>query len=110
MRPIIADGLQSFKARVALEAVRGQKMVAQMAAQYEIHPSQIQAWKKASLAGAAGIGPERGAPKGDSTAFVVRRFRQHYRHGRLLPPQAHLDVDPIHPALPARLDRPHYPA
>ena len=33
----------AFKAKVALKAVRGEEAVAQLAAHYEVHPSQIQA-------------------------------------------------------------------
>ena len=39
-----------FKAKVALEAVMGENMVAQLAARHQVHPSQIQAWKKALTA------------------------------------------------------------
>ena len=48
----------AFKAKVALEGVEGVKgneTVAQLAARYQVHPSQIQAWKKALTNGAAGV-------------------------------------------------------
>lgn len=34
------------KAAVALEAIKGDKTVNQIASAYEVHPSQIQSWKK----------------------------------------------------------------
>jgi transposase len=36
----------TFKSRVALEALKGQKTVQQIAADYEIHPVQVSEWKK----------------------------------------------------------------
>ena len=35
-----------FKAKVALEAIRGEKTVSELASQYEIHPTMINGWKR----------------------------------------------------------------
>jgi transposase-like protein len=41
-----------FKARVALEALKGMETVNQIAARYEVHPVQVATWKKRLLEGA----------------------------------------------------------
>ena len=38
-----------FKATVALEAVKNQKTIAQIASEYGIHPNQVGKWKKQLL-------------------------------------------------------------
>jgi transposase-like protein len=45
----------AFKAKVALAAIKGEKTLAELAQQYDVHPNQITAWKAQVLDGAAGL-------------------------------------------------------
>ena len=67
----------AFKAKVALAAVRGDKTLAELAQQFDIHPNQITQWKAQLLDGAAGVfgseaRGERAGPAADLTVLHAK--------------------------------------
>ncbi|MCK5786296.1 MAG: transposase [Candidatus Sabulitectum sp.] len=48
-----------FKARVALEALKGERSLSELASHYEVHPNQIRTWKKRLLEEMSGIFSDR---------------------------------------------------
>lgn len=36
----------AFKAKVALEAIKGQKTLSEIASEFEVHPNQVSQWKR----------------------------------------------------------------
>ena len=51
-----------FKAKVALEAPKGEETAAELASRFGMHPTMIHQWKRALLEGASGVF-ERGGRK-----------------------------------------------
>ena len=45
----------AFKAKVALAAIKGEKTLADLAQQFDVHPNQITQWRSQLLEGAAGV-------------------------------------------------------
>lgn len=45
----------AFKAKVALAAIRGEKTLAELAEQFDVHPNQITQWRTQLLDGASGV-------------------------------------------------------
>ena len=55
----------SFKAKVALEAVREQQTVPEIARRYRVHPNQVYKWKKEFLENVERVF-EHGEPRSDA--------------------------------------------
>ena len=69
----------AFKAKVALAAIKGDRTLAQLAEQFDVHPNQITSWKAQLEGGAADVfGPGGGnaAPAGGRREVAARQDRR----------------------------------
>ena len=67
----------AFKAQVALAAVKGDRTVNELAAQFGVHPTLIHAWKKQLQAGAEQVfatGAKAAAPGEDKTPELYEQI------------------------------------
>ena len=62
----------AFKSKVALAAVKGEKTLAELAEQFDIHPNQITQWKSQLLEGAAGVFGNEAKTDGAATAVDIK--------------------------------------
>ncbi len=71
-----------FKARVALEALKGIKTIQEIAKQFDVHPVQVSEWKKTMSEGAAEIfTSSTGREAGED--FEKERDKLHSKIGQL---------------------------
>ena len=66
-----------FKAQVALEAIRNQQTISQIASQYGVHPNQVSKWKKRALEGLVELFSDGKGTKGkDQQRLIDELYRQ----------------------------------
>lgn len=70
-----------FKSKVAIEAVKGNKTVSELASEFEVHPSQIQSWKKQLLDGSRDL--FSGKKEKSDESVIQERDRLYTQVGRL---------------------------
>jgi transposase len=67
----------AFKAKVAIEAIKGEKTLGEIAAEFKVHPNQVSAWKKLLLEGSSDVFSDRSERREkDIEAERDRLYRQ----------------------------------
>jgi transposase len=71
-----------FKAKVALETLRGDRTIQEIAAKHRLHPTQISTWKKQAVDGLSGVFSGGASTQGPIASEVNDL---HAKIGRLAP-------------------------
>lgn len=67
----------ALKARVAIEAIKGHRSVAELAGEHQVHPSQITQWKKQLLDSAEAVfSDHRVVEKRDQEELLAKLYQQ----------------------------------
>jgi transposase len=73
-----------FKARVALEALRGELTTAQLAAKHGIHQTMVGEWKRQAMEGMVAVFSGRSAAQESGKAVEAEVEKLHAKIGQLL--------------------------
>ena len=71
-----------FKAKVALEAIRGELTVSELARKHGVHPNMIAGWKRQGIEGMAGVFDGRAGDRDQGREVEVRAL--HAKIGQLV--------------------------
>ena len=67
---------KEFKARVAMEAMKGEKSIAQISAEYEVHSNMITKWKKQLKENMANIFIRKNEQEPDDKQLIDNLYKQ----------------------------------
>lgn len=77
MKKIRKSHSEAFKAKVALEAAKGERTMAELSREYGVHPMQISKWKRLLLERLPEIFSRNGSGREpDQEALVSRLYQQ----------------------------------
>ena len=66
-----------MKARIALEAIKGQKTTQEIASHYGVHPNQVTNWKRQATQGVPGLfADRRSQPDSSEEALKAELYQQ----------------------------------
>ena len=72
----------AFKAKVAIAAIKGDRTIAQIAEQFDVHPNQVTSWKAQLEGGAADVFGAGGGTAAAAPAVDVKQL--HAKIGELI--------------------------
>ena len=67
---------KEFKARVALEAIKGEKTIAQISSEYEVHSNMVTKWKKQLKENVANIFIQKNEQEPDAERKIDNLYKE----------------------------------